>query len=90
MFLLIQKIIKNHILHYFLEAQLLFNYNNVTDSHRHLLTLLTGRFALLKISPLLWTDLDFYGFTNLEFNKEAFSDGFMAYSRVFREVLNFK
>ncbi len=63
----------------FVEAQLLSNYLDVTESLTHSLT---KRLALSHISVVcgsIWMTLRFY---HLEFKKEAISDSFMAYSRV--------
>ncbi len=62
----------------FLEAQLLSNWIDVTDS-------VVGRLALLAISPLIVARFGrSLRFCNLEFGKEAIPDGFVAHSRVFR------
>ena len=60
----------------FLEAQLLYDYIDVTDS-------LTGRLAVSAISPLF---VDGFGRSlrsfHQEFDKEAIFDGFIAHSLV--------
>ena len=66
----------------------LSNYKNVTDSLSHSLT---GRFALLVISPLFVDRFErSLKFCQQEFDKEAISDGYMAHSRVFMGVLIFQ
>ena len=62
---------------YFLEAQLLSNYIDVTDSLSH------GTLSVDRFGRSL-------RFCNLEFDVEAIFDGFMAHFRVFRGSFEFE
>ena len=66
-----------NIFTYLLEARLLSNYIDVSDSLRHLLTRsLTGRLAFSPISPLFVVRFGrSFRFCYLEFDKKAIYDG---------------
>ena len=67
---------------HFLEAQLLSNYIDVTDSLRHSRDVKLFWPYLLFFVDRFESSLQFY---YLEFDREAISDGFMVHSRVFRK-----
>ena len=70
-----------------LEAQLLSNYIDVTDSLSHSLA---GRLSVLAISPLFVNILRrSLRFCHLEFDERDITDGFMAHYPVFRESVVF-